>query len=113
MPNISLQWDENASLYDQTQGEAGDPAHQLLFDPQIAEMLGDLHGKVILDAGSGNGYWVRRLAKQAEKVIGIDASPKLIEISKKKNNPANVEYKVMDILSQLTFEDKYFGSILS
>lgn len=111
--NISLQWDQYADLYDDAQGENGDPAHQLLFDPAIERLLGDLHDKSVLDAGSGNGYWARRLAKKAKEVVGIDASPDLVEIARRKDNPANVEFQVMDLLNPLDFSDQRFDVILS
>ena len=106
-------WDKHAQLYDETQGKTGDIAHQLLFDPIITEVLGDLSDKVVLDAGCGNGYWVRRLVKSAAKVVGIDESSQLIEIAKKKKNPDNAEFRVMDLLGDLDFVDATFDIILS
>lgn len=111
--NDANQWNKYADIYDQTQGEEGDIAHRLVFDPNISKLLGDVTGKVILDAGCGNGYWVRNLARRSSKVIGIDSSEKLIDICKSKNNPSNVEYKVMDLTDQLDFPDEVFDLILS
>lgn len=109
----STQWDKYADIFDEAQGETGDTAHRLVFDPHIAKLLGDVAGKVILDAGCGNGYWVRNLARKASKVIGIDSSKNLINISKSKDNPENVEYRVMDLTSNSDFSDETFDLILS
>jgi tRNA (mo5U34)-methyltransferase len=38
--------------------------------------LGDLHGRLVLDVGCGNGYYAwRMLCEGAERVIGIDPTP--------------------------------------
>ncbi len=111
--NASFQWDKYASLFDETQGETGDLAHQLLFDPKITEMLGDISDKIVLDAGCGNGYWARKLAKRAKKVVGIDSSPKLISIAKVRGNPKNINFQTMDLNNPLVFAKDTFDLILS
>lgn len=111
--NQGTQWDVYARVYDETQGETGDPAHQFLFDPAIRELLKDVTGKVILDAGCGNGYWARRLSSKAKQVVGIDASKELIQIARSKNNPVNVKYEIMDLTGKLDFSDETFDLILS
>ncbi len=111
--NKITQWNSYAKIYDEAQGETGDPAHQLLFDPAISKLIGDVTDKVILDAGCGNGYWVRRLSQKAKQVIGIDSAEDLIEIAKSKNNPGNIRYEVMDLTGKLGLSDGTFDLILS
>lgn len=106
-------WREHAKAYDNAQGEQGDVAHELLFDPAIEQVLGNVEGKTILDAGCGNGYWVRRLAKSAKKVVGIDESEELIELARAKNNPSNVEFQTMDLTQPLLFENEVFDIVLT
>lgn len=106
-------WNSYADLYDEVQGNTGDIAHQLIYDPKISEMLGNLNNKVVLDAGCGNGYWTRKLAKHAKKVIGIDSSKKLITIAKTKINPKNIDFRIMDLTKKLDFADNTFDTILS
>jgi 2-polyprenyl-3-methyl-5-hydroxy-6-metoxy-1,4-benzoquinol methylase len=43
-------------------------------------ILGDLHGKTVLDVGCGEGENTLLLAKLGAKVTGIDISPKAIEL---------------------------------
>lgn len=106
-------WDTYASLYDKIQGETGDVAHRLIYDPEINELIGSVDGKRVLDAGCGNGCWTRRLAKNAVFVTGIDSSAQLIKVAKSKTNPDNVDYKVQDLMGKLDFKDKSFDLILS
>lgn len=107
------QWDKVAKAYDEMMGETGDIPHQELIDPAIKTFLGDFSGKVILDAGCGNGYWVRFLASKANKVIGIDASKELIKIAKSKDNPSNVTFKSVDLNKKLPFKNEIFDIIIS
>jgi ubiquinone/menaquinone biosynthesis C-methylase UbiE len=109
----SSAWDKYATLYDKVQGETGDIAHELIYDPQINQLVGDASGKRVLDAGCGNGCWSRRLAKQAKSVIGIDYSTELIKIAQTKQNPDNVSYQVQDLTGELDFGRGSFDLILS
>ncbi len=113
MSNQNNQWNDIASVYGKGQGEIGDSLHQYMIDPKISEMLGNVSGKTILDAGCGNGYWVRRLAQQAKKVIGIDNSSELINDTKSAQNSFNTEYYVADLLKRIDLPDFYFDTILS
>jgi len=113
MSNQNNQWNSNSSVYSNGQGEVGDPLHQYMIDPEISKMLGNAAGKTILDAGCGNGYWVRRLARPAEKVIGIDSSFELINAAKSAQNPSNAEYYAADLLKDIDLPDSYFDIILS
>lgn len=47
-------------------GEEGDLARQYLLNPALFSLLGDVRGKHILDAGCGQGYLSRLLAKRRE-----------------------------------------------
>lgn len=107
------QWDKFAREYDKIMGGAGDIPHQKLIDPAIQQFLGNVSEKVILDAGCGNGYWVRRLSNSAKKVIGIDSSKELIKIAKRRGSFSNVSFKIADLVKALPFEDGYFDIILS
>jgi ubiquinone/menaquinone biosynthesis C-methylase UbiE len=106
-------YDEIAKDYDAIQGETGDPLHSQVLDPAIESILGEYQGQTVLDAGCGNGYWCRKLAKQAGQVVGIDSSPFLIDLAKQKDNPPNVNFEVVTLESRLNFEDEQFDLVLS
>jgi SAM-dependent methyltransferase len=105
-------WDTYASLYDQAQGETGDDAHALIYDPLIGQLLGDVAGKRVLDAGCGNGYWTRRLARTAKAAVGIDSAAELVKIARAKDNPDNVRYEILDLTGELNIEGGTFDLIL-
>lgn len=55
-----------------TFGEEGDFAHQHLLNPAIFTLLGDVTGKQVLDAGCGQGYLCRLLARKGAFVTGVE-----------------------------------------
>ncbi len=64
-------------------------------------MLGDLAGKSILDLGCGEGFYTRKFRnKGATSVIGVDISPKMIELARQedKKEPLDIEYIVGDVM---------------
>lgn len=50
----------------------GDFAKLHLLNPALRRVLGDVHGKRILDAGCGNGYLSRQLAARGAEVVGVE-----------------------------------------
>lgn len=70
-----------------------DSANNLEEKPAIFSMLHSLEGKNIIDLGCGYGENCRIFSdRQAEFVVGIDISHKMLEIAKSQNKAANIEY---------------------
>src|SRR5690349_16229375 len=55
-------------------GEEGDLTRQYLLNPAIFALLGDVRDKSILDAGCGQGYLCRLLARKGARVTGVEPS---------------------------------------
>jgi 2-polyprenyl-3-methyl-5-hydroxy-6-metoxy-1,4-benzoquinol methylase len=55
-------------------GDEGDLTRQYLLNPAIFALLGDVRDKAILDAGCGQGYLSRLLARRGAHVTGIEPS---------------------------------------
>ncbi|MBP9759127.1 methyltransferase domain-containing protein [Candidatus Dojkabacteria bacterium] len=104
-------WSAIAKAYDSDVNEIGDQSQQLFINPIVEKLLGDLQGKIVLDAGCGNGYWTRKIAEKASHVVGIDFTNELIEKAKTRGIPANVEFLVED-LAQIKFPDETFDTVL-
>lgn len=104
-------WQNIAQEYNRNIGDKGDVRHEKIINPIVFKLLGDLSGKVVLDAGCGNGYLSRRMAKTAKKVIGIDFTKKLIEAAKQEINPQNVEF-IEGNLEHLPFQSDSFDTVL-
>lgn len=55
-------------------------------------------GGTVIDLGSGSGQWVPTWSKYASRVICIDASPEMLDISKEKNISHSVKHIRGDLL---------------
>ena len=61
--------------------EEGDPHRIVLLNPALFELLPDVNGKRVLDAGCGEGYLCRKLAKLGALVTGVDYSREQLAIA--------------------------------
>jgi demethylmenaquinone methyltransferase/2-methoxy-6-polyprenyl-1,4-benzoquinol methylase len=67
-------------------------------------------GKSVLDVATGTGSLAIELGKQAEKVVGIDLSDKMLAVAKKKSKKGNITFQQMDA-SQMAFDDDTFDIV--
>lgn len=67
-------------------GDDGDSARRNLIDPAIFRLSGDVTGKNVLDAGCGNGYLARKLARQGAIVTGVEPAQTLFNYCVEKEN---------------------------
>ncbi len=86
-------WDNNAEQWHRSFG-ANDLNRCDLLDPIILQVLGDVKGKRILDAGCGDGYLSRKLARLGATITGVELSEKMLgfAIEEQKKVPLNISY---------------------
>ncbi len=60
-------------------------------------ILGDVSGLNVLDAGCGEGYLSRILARQGAQVTGMDIAPRLIEIARAKGSEDKITYEIANL----------------
>ena len=77
---ISQAWDKFAHKWSDRYTEYGDMNRQYIIDPVIFRLLGSVKDLSILDAGCGNGYLCRLLARKGAKMVGVDISKRFIQI---------------------------------
>ena len=75
--------------YDSFAGEyethASTAPYNALYDrPATLELIGDVEGKLVLDAGCGPGIYVAELMARGANVLGCDASVTMIELARAK-----------------------------
>ena len=80
-------------------GENGDFFRQYLLNPALLELLGDVNGKTILDAGCGTGYLSRMLARKGAKMTGVEPAESMFNfaVSKEKEAPLGITYLQHDL----------------
>ena len=65
--------------------------------PVLLALLGDLAGRRALDAGCGEGYLARVMARRGAHVTGADISPRLIRVARDKDPGGSIDYRVADL----------------
>jgi SAM-dependent methyltransferase len=75
-------------------GPGSDPFGLL---PPLLELLGDISGQRVLDAGCGEGYLARALAARGARVTGMDLSARLIELARARDPGGAIDFRVADL----------------
>jgi 2-polyprenyl-3-methyl-5-hydroxy-6-metoxy-1,4-benzoquinol methylase len=77
----------------------GDFSKRHLVNPVLLRMLGDVAGQRVLDAGCGNGYFSRMLARRGANVSGVEPASALFEfaVHSEKAEPLGIRYRQADI----------------
>ena len=74
------QYDSFAAEYEEHAASA--PYNALYDRPAMLDLVGDVEGKRVLDAGCGPGIYLTDLIERGAEVLGCDASPQMIELAK-------------------------------
>lgn len=64
--------------------DEGDPHRIVLLNPALFQLLPDVNGKRVLDAGCGEGYLCRKLAQLGARVTGVDYSREMLVIAQER-----------------------------
>jgi 2-polyprenyl-3-methyl-5-hydroxy-6-metoxy-1,4-benzoquinol methylase len=80
-------------------GDQGDLTRQYLLNPALFALLGDVRGLTILDAGCGQGYLARLLAKQGARVSAIEPSDAFFRYARRREQTEQlgIEYLQADL----------------
>ena len=78
----------------------------------VLELVGDLHGRRVLDVGCGDGEFALELAKRGAVVTGIDASAAMIDAAKRRATQHNVDITFqVGMAEQLAFSAERFDVV--
>ena len=91
-------WDEYAVEYGQfiARREQADLERDAILC-RMLDLLGDLTGREVLDAGCGEGFLTRVLVARGARVTGLDLSPRLIQMAREKDPHGAMDYRVADL----------------
>ncbi len=81
--------------------------------PRLLEVIGNVSGLTVLDAGCGEGYLGRILARRGANVTGIDISPRLIRVARSRDAEGRIDYRVADLSQPLSDYKQHFDLIAS
>lgn len=84
MPKNDTSWGNIAGKYDESFSADADSYQKQVILPNITRMLAPGVGDKILDLACGSGFFSGAFAEGGAKVLGVDISPELIEVAKKR-----------------------------
>jgi SAM-dependent methyltransferase len=92
---------------------AADSAYNAFYDrPAVLDLLGEVAGLRILDAGCGPGLYAEELAAHGAEVVGFDASPEMVRLAKLRLGE-RFDVRVHDLELPLSWiEDEAFDAAL-
>ena len=64
--------------------DQGDPSRTLLLDAVMLKECGDVHGKLVLDVGAGEGRFSRMLAQRGARTIALDLFWPMVQAARKR-----------------------------
>jgi len=82
-------WDAFAPQYVEKFTDEGDLHREVLLNPALFELLGDVRGRRVLDDGCGEGYLSRLLARRGAMVTAIDYAESMLRIARERT-PADL-----------------------
>ncbi len=100
-----------AGWYDKLVGDEGSDYHQNVIMPAALRMLRIQPGERVLDLCCGQGVLARPMLDQgAGAVVGVDASPRLIESARQRISHPKVKFLISDVCTQSTWADGSFDA---
>ena len=78
----------------------------------LAKMLSITHKDIVLDIGSGDGYWSANIANNCNTTIGLEPDYKMMEYAITLHNKNNLSY-FLGTSENIPFADKVFDKIIS
>ena len=90
-------------------GDEGDAARRYVLNPVLFELLGDVHGKQILDARCGTGYLCRMLTQRGARVTGVEPSTTMFNyaVGRENADPQNITYVQQDLSELSGYKNKF------
>jgi len=113
--DVARHWDANADQWADHVRRGWDAYREHLNNPAFFDLVGDLGGKSVLDAGCGEGYNTRLLAKGGARATAVDVSPRMIEIARaeEEREPLGIRYEVASFSDLPLFGDATFDAVVS
>ena len=77
------------------------------------DLIGDVGGQRVLDAGCGEGFAARVLSARGAKVTALDVSEPMVEIGKSKDPKGQIDFQVADLSRPLPDFERRFDLVVS
>ena len=113
--DVARYWDENAASWAEQVRAGRDIARELLNNPAFLAFIGDLAGHDVLDAGCGEGYNTRILARRGARMTGVDLSERMIALAQEeeRQQPLGIRYQRSSYSDLSALADASFDAVVS
>jgi SAM-dependent methyltransferase len=113
--DVARYWDANAPSWAEQVRQGRDIARERLNNPAFLAFAGDLDGRQVLDAGCGEGYNTRILARRGARMTGVDISGRMIELAQQEERraPLGIHYVRTSYADLGMFADSRFDAVVS
>ena len=113
--DVARHWDANADGWATEVRQGHDVAREWLNNPAFLAFIGDLRGRRVLDAGCGEGYNTRILARAGARMTGVDISPRMIELAveEERRAPLGIRYVCASYAELGAFAHAAFDAVVS
>lgn len=107
-------WEDYAAEFTGHYTSQGDPHREVLLNPVLLELIGPVDGKRVLDAGCGDGYLSRMLARLGASVVAVDYSRNMLGIARERTeSQLDIVYKHGNMENLDLLEDASFDIVVS
>jgi SAM-dependent methyltransferase len=113
-PAARTSWDPLAQWYDGWVGEGGSEHHRRLAVPAVLRLLNARPDEAILDIGCGQGVLAPAIRDAGARYVGVDASPRLIDLAKR-HHPSAGTFLVADarrLLAVPELQGSHFDAVV-
>jgi len=107
--DIIMAWGNAPHDAAEQHGDEGDFARQHLLNAVLFSLMGEVQGKKILDAGCGQGYLSRKLAKRGAIVTGMEPAEVWYRycVERERIEPLGITYKQHDLSTLNDIQDGF------
>lgn len=111
--SIKKEWNDAAEAWVDFVRTGKDYYRDEINNPAAFKLIGNVKGKIVLDLACGEGYNTRILARKEAKVVGVDASEKLIDYARREESreKLDIRYYLLDAGNFKTFSDNSFDLV--
>ena len=115
LEDVARYWDDNAAAWAREVRQGHDVAREFLNNPAFLALIGDLRGRQVLDAGCGDGYNTRILARAGAHMTGVDLSARMIGLAQEEERraPLGIRYARASYTDLAVFAGASFDAAVS
>lgn len=113
--DVAVRWHGNSDVWARHVRAGYDTFRDHLNNPAFFALIGDIEGMMALDAGCGEGYNTRLLAKRGARMTGVDIAEGMIEQAQaaEASEPLGIRYEITSMAGMPMFANGQFDAVFS